>query len=171
MQLIFRAFILCVGMSQAGYALASLSIPLYRLNGAPQGPGTFLGTVTVNNTTHGLLLTPHLKALPPGIHGFHLHEKADCGKAGQAAGGHWDPKHTQQHLGPYAAGHQGDLPALTVTEDGMAILPVLAPRLRLADLAGHSVIIHAKGDNYADKPAALGGGGGRIACGVVKESR
>jgi Cu-Zn family superoxide dismutase len=28
-------------------------------------------------------------------------------------------------------------------------------------------MIHAGGDNYADQPAPLGGGGARIACGVI----
>jgi superoxide dismutase, Cu-Zn family len=28
-------------------------------------------------------------------------------------------------------------------------------------------MIHAGGDNYADTPKALGGGGARIACGVA----
>jgi Cu-Zn family superoxide dismutase len=29
-------------------------------------------------------------------------------------------------------------------------------------------MIHEGGDNYSDKPKPLGGGGARIACGVVK---
>jgi Cu-Zn family superoxide dismutase len=28
-------------------------------------------------------------------------------------------------------------------------------------------MIHAGGDNYSDEPAPLGGGGARVACGVV----
>jgi len=28
-------------------------------------------------------------------------------------------------------------------------------------------MVHAGGDNYSDTPAALGGGGARMACGVV----
>jgi Cu-Zn family superoxide dismutase len=31
-----------------------------------------------------------------------------------------------------------------------------------------SLMIHAGGDNYADQPAPLGGGGTRVACGVIK---
>jgi len=38
---------------------------------------------------------------------------------------------------------------------------------KLADLAGHSLMIHAGGDNHSDHPMPLGGGGARIACGVV----
>jgi superoxide dismutase, Cu-Zn family len=29
-------------------------------------------------------------------------------------------------------------------------------------------MIHSGGDNYSDAPAPLGGGGARIACGVIK---
>lgn len=29
-------------------------------------------------------------------------------------------------------------------------------------------MIHAGGDNYADQPAPLGGGGPRLACGVIE---
>ena len=43
-----------------------------------------------------------------------------------------------------------------------------APNLAVKDLKGRSVIIHAGGDNYSDQPAPLGGGGARIACGVIK---
>lgn len=85
-----------------------------------------------------------------------------------AAGGHYDPANTGKHEGPYGNGHLGDLPALAVATDGMATLPVLAPRLKVADIKGRSLMIHAGGDNYADTPAPLGGGGARAACGVVK---
>jgi Cu-Zn family superoxide dismutase len=29
-------------------------------------------------------------------------------------------------------------------------------------------MVHTGGDNYSDTPAPLGGGGARIACGVIK---
>ena len=45
--------------------------------------------------------------------------------------------------------------------------PVLAPRLNMADLKGRSLMIHAGGDNHADHPAPLGGGGARVVCGVT----
>jgi Cu-Zn family superoxide dismutase len=45
---------------------------------------------------------------------------------------------------------------------------VLAPKLKVADLKGKSLMIHAGGDNYSDTPEVLGGGGARIACGAIK---
>lgn len=89
-------------------------------------------------------------------------------EAGLAAGGHFDPGHAGKHLGPAGAGHKGDLPALSVADDGKATKVVVAPNLKLADIAGHAIVIHAGGDNYLDDPKPLGGGGARIACGVVK---
>lgn len=136
-----------------------------------------VGTITASNSGYGLMLKPALKGLPPGLHGFHVHENPSCDPApkdgqptaAQAAGGHYDPAKTGRHEGPYGAGHLGDLPALYVDADGKAETVVLAPRLKLADLDGRSIMIHAGGDNCADHPAPLGGGGPRIACGVVPE--
>jgi Cu-Zn family superoxide dismutase len=85
-----------------------------------------------------------------------------------AAGGHFDPAKSGKHEGPYADGHLGDIPALWVGADGKATTPLLVPRLKVADLKGHSLMLHAGGDNYSDQPAPLGGGGARMACGVVK---
>lgn len=141
------------------------------------GSGTSVGKVTVTESAGGLVFTPDLKGLPPGEHGFHLHEKPSCapgekdGKKGAAlaAGGHYDPQKTGKHEGPDAMGHEGDLPKLTVGADGSDTTAVTAPRLKsLATLRGHALMIHAGGDNYSDQPEALGGGGARIACGVVK---
>jgi len=140
------------------------------------GEGKSIGTIKVQDTPHGALFTPSLSELPPGLHGFHVHEHATCGPADKegkmtaahAAGSHYDPSKSGKHLGPYAEGHMGDLPPLYVDADGKATLPVLAPRLKVADLKGRSLMIHAAGDNYSDQPKPLGGGGDRIACGAVK---
>ncbi|HEY4737664.1 MAG TPA: superoxide dismutase family protein, partial [Xanthobacteraceae bacterium] len=64
--------------------------------------------------------------------------------------------------------HKGDMPVLTVDAGGKATKAVVVPHLTVADVKGRSIMIHAGGDNYSDQPAPLGGGGARIACGVVK---
>jgi Cu-Zn family superoxide dismutase len=135
---------------------------------APKGQGKSIGTITATDTQYGLLLTPNLSGLTPGLHGFHVHVNASCEDNGMAAGGHLDPNKTGKHLGPYNSdGHLGDMPPLYIDKDGKATLPVLAPRLKLADIKDHSLMIHAGGDNYADNPP-MGGGGARVACGVVR---
>lgn len=152
-----------------------LSIALHQVDA--QGIGSPLGTVSVTETPYGLVFTPALQGLQPGVHGFHLHANPSCApaeKAGQAsaaeaAGGHWDPQKSGKHGTPWGDGHLGDLPALLVTADGEARQPVLAPRLdSLSELRGHSLMVHAGGDNHADHPTPLGGGGARIGCGVIE---
>jgi Cu-Zn family superoxide dismutase len=140
------------------------------------GVGAPAGTVTITETSHGVVFTPALTGLPPGLHGFHVHEVGNCeaakkdGKlvAGLAAGGHYDPAGSKHHGLPWGDGHLGDLPALYVDNAGAATNPVLAPRLKLAELKGRALMVHAGGDNHSDHPAALGGGGARLACGVIK---
>ncbi|MDQ2994890.1 MAG: superoxide dismutase family protein [Pseudomonadota bacterium] len=130
---------------------------------------TPIGTIAINQTPYGVLLIPDLKSLPPGPHGFHMHMNPTCAEQGMAAGGHFDTGKTEKHLGPYGNGHLGELPVLWVGSDGSASTPVLAPRLKISDFPGHSLMIHAGGDNYSDTPEKLGGGGARIACGVVPQ--
>ena len=150
------------GMSSA---FASLIIPVYLTSGYGK---TNIGTVKADDTIYGLMLTPNLKGLPPGVHGFHIHDLGSCGNHGMSAGGHLDPDHNKQHAGPFnGTGHLGDLPVLIVDAKGNATLPVVAPRLKLDNIKGHSLMIHEGGDNYSDKPEQLGGGGMRIACGVI----
>lgn len=172
MRLLLSAVVLAVSpLTTAG--AAPLSVPMYAVTA--QGEGSSIGEVSVTETPYGTLFTPHLTALPPGLHGFHLHEHASCEPGSQGgepaaalgAGGHYDPDQSGVHLGPYGEGHRGDLPALFVGADGEASQPVLAPRLKLAEVRGRALMIHAAGDNYSDHPKPLGGGGARIACGVA----
>lgn len=143
-----------------------------------KGSGKSIGQITVSETAHGLVFAPALNGLPPGVHGFHLHEKPDCspgekdGKPGAAlaAGGHFDPGASKRHGAPWGDGHLGDLPGLVVDEAGQAVYAVLAPRLTLKDVKSRALIIHDGGDNYSDQPALLGGGGARIACGTISTS-
>ena len=173
MKRFFVASMCTAFLSSAAYAANTVTFHLF----TPEGVGDELGTVTLEETTDGLVLTPNLKGLAEGEHGFHVHQNPSCepgekdGKkvAGLGAGGHYDPKGTGKHTGPEGVdGHLGDLPVLAVAADGTATQPVTAPRLTLADVKGRSLMIHAGGDNYSDTPEALGGGGARLACGVIE---
>jgi Cu-Zn family superoxide dismutase len=151
-----------IAMLWVGVAHA-LIIPVYSTES-----GKKIGVIKADNTIYGLLLTPNLRNLPQGVYGFHIHEGAFCTNHGMGAGGHLDPENTEQHNGPYRGnGHLGDLPVLIVDAQGKATLPVLAPRLKLGMITGHTIMIHAGSDNYSDQPEKLGGGGARIACGVI----
>ena len=142
-----------------------------------KGIGAAVGSVTFSDTPQGLQIEPTLFGLPPGPHGLHVHEHPTCGPQekdgkmvpGLAAGDHYDPKNTHAHRGPeHKGGHLGDLPVLVVEKDGVSNAKMLAPHLKVADLRGRSLVIHAGGDNYADTPQPAGGGGDRIACGIFE---
>jgi Cu-Zn family superoxide dismutase len=155
----------------------ALEVTLQRIDA--NGTGETIGSITAQDTDQGLVIYPDLSGLTPGEHGFHLHSVGSCDAsetengtavAGLAAGGHWDPDGSGQHLGPFGNGHRGDLSKLIVDDDGNTNTSVVAPRLSTADLRGKALIVHAGGDTYRDQPT-LGGGGARVACGVVQDDR
>jgi Cu-Zn family superoxide dismutase len=160
----------------AGPALAVPPLHAQIMLATPNGPGAPVGTVTVINAFDGARFIVDLHGLPPGQHGFHVHQNPSCapgpvnGATAPAggAGAHFDPDHNDAHMGPMGFGHMGDLPALTIKADGTDHETLVAPHIRdTLALKGRSLVIHAGGDNYADAPKPLGGGGGRIACGVI----
>ncbi len=136
---------------------------------AETASGMSIGTVLVEETDQGTRFTPNLTNLSPGAHGFHVHANPSCEMGGKDAGGHFDPQNTGRHEGPEGNGHLGDLPVLLVNSSGASTAPVVAPRVKLGDLDGRALMIHAGGDNFSDLPAPLGGGGARVACGVVPD--
>jgi Cu-Zn family superoxide dismutase len=167
------ALVLGLAAGTAAHA-ATATVTINRIDA--NGVGEAIGTLVLEDTGGGLRITPNLKGLPPGAHGFHVHANPSCEPgeqngqkaAGLGAGGHFDPAGTARHLGPMGEGHKGDMPVLAVNPDGTSTAAVVAPHLKVADAQGHAIVIHAGGDNFSDQPAPLGGGGARIACGVVK---
>ncbi len=168
-----RLMVVALVALHTAHAMAQVSVRIPMTFVDEKGVGASVGVVVVTESKYGLVFTPALSGLPPGLHGFHVHENASCaakekdGKnvPGLAAGGHYDPLKTGQHGFPWGDGHLGDLPGLYVAADGSATQPVLSPRLKMSDLVGRSLMVHAGGDSHSDHPAVLGGGGARIVCG------
>jgi Cu-Zn family superoxide dismutase len=162
------------GLVAPAYAAKSIKVTMNLVTA--DGVGKSVGTITIKEGKDGVTIEPKLKDLPPGEHGFHVHEKPSCdpadkdGKktAAQAAGAHYDPEATKAHKGPGGGGHKGDLPKLVVSDKGEAKDKLEVKGLKLADFEGRALMIHAGGDNYSDTPKPLGGGGDRIVCGVAK---
>lgn len=162
----------CLAVTTLSFANIDYEVVIHKID--KEGLAEPIGTIKIEKHRDGALIKPDLEGLTPGLHGFHLHQNPECGPTtdekltvGGAAGGHYDPDNSGSHLGPYGDGHLGDLPALYVDQDGKATQVELAPRLNVADFVGHALVIHQGGDNYSDEPEPLGGGGARIACGVV----
>lgn len=135
--------------------------------------GKDLGTVTVIETTSGVLLKVKLKGLPPGPHGFHLHETKACEGDFTSAGAIHNPlgaKHGYLNdEGPMA----GDLPNLIAMPGGDVDVEILSPFITLNkdaeqsafDTDGTSLVIFEKADDYTSDPE--GNSGSRIACGAL----
>lgn len=162
----------CQNMPHAKSAHVTVPVQLV----SAEGIGANIGSITFSDSKDGLLIQTQLSNLPQGPHGFHIHENPSCEpdlKDGQPnaalkAGSHLDPHKTGQHGSPTGQGHLGDLPLLNVSQDQTAKETLLAPRLTINDLKNRAVMIHAGSDNYSDTPQPLGGGGARIACGVIQ---
>ncbi|MGF1609752.1 MAG: superoxide dismutase [Cu-Zn] SodC [Kiloniellales bacterium] len=168
------------GIASLAAQADEVTIEIHKIS--KDGVGPSIGSVKAMDSDNGLVLQLDLAAeLTPGPHGFHVHQNGSCDAAeqdgvmvaGLAAGGHFDPHGSGKHLGPSGEGHLGDLPVLYVEADGNNPKPVkhslVAPRLTVGDIRGLSLMIHDGGDNFRDEPKPLGGGGARIACGVIPE--
>jgi Cu-Zn family superoxide dismutase len=170
---------LCLGLFVSCGAVAAAHAAELTVNLAAaqaDGAGASVGTVRIVETPYGLAFYPQLTGLPHGVHGFHVHENPSCAPStangtvtpAGAAGGHFDPLGSKHHGEPWGDGHLGDLPPLYVAHDGQSTNPVLSPRLKKIDeVKGHALMVHMGGDNHSDHPAPLGGGGARVACGVI----
>lgn len=162
---------LFLALMTSSLVAAELKVPMHKVS--PKGVGDEIGSITISDKPGGIALKVDVSGIPPGPHGFHIHETGSCApavkdgadQAALAAGGHLDPAQSKTHKGPEGAGHKGDLPLLTATDKGVNAV-VSADHLALADVRGRSLMIHEGGDNYTDTPEN-GGGKARIACGVV----
>jgi superoxide dismutase, Cu-Zn family len=161
----------------AGVTMAAGDLTVTMQKATPTGPGETLGTVVIAASPAGAVFTLKLHGLPPGPHGFHIHQNRDCEPVmlngvripAGAAGGHWDPGQADKHEGPMGHGHMGDLPLLQVANDGTATQTLTAPHIMdIGELKGRALMIHVGGDNYSDEPTTLGGGGLRLACGSIQ---
>jgi len=171
----FKAVLFPIALALPAVAAADITVQMNAVT--ETGIGESLGKIVISKATHGILLTPELTGLPPGAHGFHVHEVPDCSPgtndegemaAAHAAGEHYDPEGTMKHGSPLVGdGHLGDLPVLMVDVGGRATMAVEASRLDFESVDNKALVIHAGGDNYSDVPEKAGGGGERIACGII----
>ncbi len=130
--------------------------------------GQSIGSATLTETPHGVLLSVNLTSAPAGPHAFHIHGVGKCEAPFASAGPHLNPAGKKHGLKSAEGAHAGDLPNITVPAGGALAFDVLAPGVTMAsvlDADGAAVVLHAGVDDYATDPA--GAAGDRVACGVV----
>ncbi len=135
--------------------------------------GKDLGTLTLTDSGQSIAVSGRLAGLPRGVHAIHVHTVGQCDAPRfEGAGDHWNPTNKQHGKDSPGGPHLGDLPNLTVGQNGSASVQATTPggTLRGANAAldtdGAAVVVHAKRDDYKTQPS--GDSGDRIACGIVQ---
>jgi len=135
--------------------------------------GRTIGTVRATQVPEGLRVVVQAGNLPPGVHGMHLHEVGVCVPPFTSAGGHFNPTGKKHGARNPEGKHLGDLPNVTVAQDGTLRAEILADGVVLAggagllDADGASLVLHADFDDELTDPA--GDAGRRIACAPLRK--
>lgn len=147
-----------------------IPVPVAILKGTDPG-SSLRGKVSFLETDEGMKINAVVFKAPPGKHGFHIHENGSCEDAGKAAGGHFNPDGTPHGYLPqdgFQKAHAGDLGNIEIGPDGKGTLELVIPGLTFREgkyaVAGRSVILHAKEDDFGQP---TGNAGSRLGCAVI----
>jgi len=138
------------------------------------GDGEWIGTIGFTQLNSKFTIHGKVRALPPGLHGFHAHMNGNLANNCTAAGDHFNP-HGKEHGAPDdPVRHVGDFGNIVASEDGKALIHKTDALARLSgvnSIAGRAVVIHAKPDDLGlgsdPESKKTGNAGSRLACGIV----
>jgi Cu-Zn family superoxide dismutase len=153
-------------------AMAVAEEPREAVAGLRTAEGEPAGRVTATALGDAVTISLAVENLPPGEHGVHVHMTGSCeAPSFESAGAHWNPTDQTHGLEDPPGQHAGDMPNLTVAEDGTGTLDYqLAGGTfsGLMDADGAAFVVHAMSDDQMTDPS--GNSGDRIACGVFSEN-
>jgi Cu-Zn family superoxide dismutase len=135
------------------------------------------GEVVFSEEKKGIRITAEFTKLPKGKHGFHIHRAGDLrGEGCQGACEHYHKGHHISHGGPpdrhHSIRHTGDLGNIQLLKhEDSAKYTYFLEHIRLSDLYGRSVIIHADEDDLGkgdfEDSKITGHSGARIGCAII----
>jgi len=138
--------------------------------------GAEAGSVVLTQDDGQVSISGEAMGLDAGDHGIHFHMTGDCDSAGkfESAGGHFNPTSHKHGLENTEGPHAGDLPNLTVADDGTTTIDLTSDMISLAegeegyvfDADGTALIIHAAMDDQMTDPS--GNSGDRLLCAVIE---
>uniref|UniRef100_A0A075W275 Superoxide dismutase [Cu-Zn] n=1 Tax=Dastarcus helophoroides TaxID=1169899 RepID=A0A075W275_9CUCU len=140
-----------------------------------KGPiGNIEGTVLLNQTDDGVLITGSISGLTPGKHGFHVHEKGDLSNGCLSTGAHYNP-HNKSHGAPGdTERHVGDLGNIEAGPDGIAHISIVDKIISLGSdncIIGRAIVVHEGVDDLGkggfDDSKTTGHAGARVGCGII----
>jgi superoxide dismutase, Cu-Zn family len=158
-------------LTAASCAHSKASTPMAMATIQPTSGSTVTGTVHFQDLGGGnVQVKVDLTGVPPGVHGFHVHDKGACGDNGMAAGGHFNPMGTNHGAPDATPHHSGDFGNVNADPSGEVHQQFVTQSVTVTagttSVVGHAVILHANPDDLVTQPT--GNAGGRIACGVVE---
>ena len=153
-----------LGMGKASAVAALAPTPV-------MSPNPTMGRVTFTALDHGVRVAGEVRGFAPGSeHGFHIHEKGDCGDNAMASGGHFNPAGGTHGKFGAAGSHAGELPSLVADANGVARFSADVHSISLTDgapnnVVGRALVVHRDPDDFKSQPA--GNSGPRTACAVI----
>ena len=138
------------------------------------------GTVVIQEDliNKNVIISVNLSGMPPGLHGFHIHEYGDLREGCSSLCQHYNPKN-KNHGGPNdKERHVGDLGNIEANKKGIINMKFVDKEVKLRgkySVIGRSIVIHEDPDdlgkgNHKDSKTT-GHAGKRIACGIIGISR
>ena len=162
---------LAAALAWACNTTSTVHRPAAMVNLSPTANQTAKGTVHFTEMADGEVeVSVDLTGVAAGQHGFHVHDKGDCGDNGNASGGHFNPTSTPHGAPTAAQHHAGDFGNVNADANGVVKTTFRTRAITVSpgptSVVGHAIILHGGVDDLTTQPS--GNAGPRIACGVVE---
>uniref|UniRef100_A0A0K0FJH7 Superoxide dismutase [Cu-Zn] n=1 Tax=Strongyloides venezuelensis TaxID=75913 RepID=A0A0K0FJH7_STRVS len=142
-------------------------------------PTQNIGTLTLIRLRRGRMrIRGRLRGLPPGPHGFHIHENFSLANGCIAAGAHLNLRNMNHGGLRTPIRHEGDLGNIITRQNGVTVINKIARGLRFraaTNLLRRTIIVHQNVDDLGrfnnQGSLTVGNSGARIACCLITPSR